>query len=243
MDITDRLRWLDGKSYTNDDGEPRHLRLLPPLTAAQIDQLAAGLPCPLPDDIRRALLFSAGLSGTEHVDDRVDLSGLSQSGQWLEQFSPHAVSIACDGCGNSWSLDLWPQSREWGPVFYISHDPPVVVFQCATVEKFLEQLVRQPKESDLGAPLQAWVDRIWGQNPGLLTPAQAAHKDPVLAAFAAELGEPWEFVDLRQPALGDGFSWGRYGPDTQLKRHPEERIVAMKRPPARPSLWSRLFKR
>src|SRR3712207_9193422 len=36
--------------------------------------------------------------------------------------------------------------------------------------------------------------------------------DPILSAFARELDESFQIIDLRQAKPGDGFSWGRYGP-------------------------------
>jgi len=42
--------------------------------------------------------------------------------------------------------------------------------------------------------------------------------------FARSLDASCEFVDLRRPKLGDGFSWGRYGP--VVKRYGEKRIFA-----------------
>jgi len=35
-----------------------------------------------------------------------------------------------------------------------------------------------------------------------------------LKNFAKQLDETWELIDLRSCAVGDGFSWGRYGPTT-----------------------------
>jgi hypothetical protein len=39
--------------------------------------------------------------------------------------------------------------------------------------------------------------------------------------------------------VGMGFSWGRYGPKTEVRRHGDERVFAYA-PPVKVSLWSRL---
>ena len=52
-------------------------------------------------------------------------------------------------------------------------------------------------------------------NPGVLSFSRCIHSsDPDLKTFAESLDETWQFVDLRKPVIGDGFSWGRYGPKT-----------------------------
>jgi len=42
--------------------------------------------------------------------------------------------------------------------------------------------------------------------------------------FARSLDASYEFVDLRTPKLGDGFSWGRCGRRFVVKRYGEKRI-------------------
>ena len=63
-------------------------------------------------------------------------------------------------------------------------------------------------------------------------------EDEDLVAFAQSLGNDFLICDLRNPRVGDGFSWGRYGPRTVLKRFGDKRIFAYQ---IRPSLWQRLF--
>jgi hypothetical protein len=50
--------------------------------------------------------------------------------------------------------------------------------------------------------------------------------DHELKVFAESLDETWEFIDLRAPKLGDGYSWGRYGAKTANKRYGDKRIFA-----------------
>lgn len=222
---------LQDLEYENDHGETRRLKLRPPLSATERQRLAANLPPVLLD----LLEVASGIAGAEHVAEGIDFTGKLE-GQVLEEFLPDGVTLAVDGCGNGWSLE--PSS---GHIYFLCHDPPVVVFQSASLEDFLEQLKRQPSCSDLGENLQRWTDRIWRENPATLSPEQAAMGDSVLASFAAELGPDWWLIDLRQPSIGDGFSWGRYGPETEIRRHPEVAIVALRQPAAKPSLWRRLF--
>lgn len=68
---------------------------------------------------------------------------------------------------------------------------------------------------------------VWGKNPGVLDRATAlASGDETLRSFAAALDEPFSFVDLRAAPVGMGFSWGRHGPRTQVRRHGHELLFA-----------------
>jgi hypothetical protein len=242
--LLETLKRLEKSAYTNDDGEQRAFKLLPPLSHAELKQLRKQLPCEIPAEVEEALLFSRGVQNVEHTDGSVDLSGLSVSGQWLEDFAPHAVAIASDGQGNSWSIDLSPDSKVWGPVYFFCHDPPVIVYQFAHADELLQQLQRPPAQSDLGAALEAWTHRIYRENPDVLSYAQALQGDDELKHFAQPLSAEWEFVDLRGAQPGSGFSWGRYGPETKVLRHSRLPIVAVEIP-GRPSSgtpwWKKVF--
>jgi len=86
--------------------------------------------------------------------------------------------------------------------------------------------------------------RVWRENPGAMTQAEArASDDPVLAAFAATLDERFFVVDLREVPVGMGFSWGRFGPRTEVRRHGWERVFACGRPERRPGLLGRVSSR
>jgi hypothetical protein len=84
---------------------------------------------------------------------------------------------------------------------------------------------------------------VWRMNPGALEHEDALAGDADLRAFASSLDETFQLVDLRSPALGMGFSWGRYGPRTEVRRHGYTRIFAYARPEKKPGLLSRMFGR
>ena len=66
---------------------------------------------------------------------------LDLEGFGLEEAFPQAYSIAHDGYGNYWVLDLLPGDGAWGPVFYACHDPAVIGYQAETIETFLADVV------------------------------------------------------------------------------------------------------
>ena len=84
---------------------------------------------------------------------------------------------------------------------------------------------------------------VWGKNPGVIDHQSAAiSKNPKIQAFASQLPEHFQIIDLRQVEIGMGFSWGRYGPRTEVRRYGYERIFAYAKPP-KTGLFAKLFGR
>lgn len=174
---------------------------------------------PLPDELRALIAQTPVVEGGPI---EVDLTGRSFS-VGLEELFPAGLPIAHDGSGNFWLLDLTPDVSWPVPVFFLCHDPPVVLYQSADLETFLSEPA---------------IDRdalftVWRANPGTLDHAAALSGDAELRAFASELDERFVFVDLRAPSSGDGFSWGRHGLGTELRRHGYTRLFAYAPPPER----------
>jgi hypothetical protein len=148
----------------------------------------------------------------------------------MEEIFPCQITVASDGFGNFWTVDLTKESKTWGPIFYACHDTPVVVYQTDSLVHFVEEALRfgnRPWKSEINDVHERLSDRVWSENPGVISYADCiAGNDPDLTAFASSLDESWEFNDLRSPQIGDGFSWGRYGPKTVNRRFGEKRIFA-----------------
>ncbi len=238
MKAIEILRQAEGMRLEDEDGHVEQLRLLPGLSEQELKELEATLPCPVPAEAREVLAYCRGLEG---ILESVEFTGLP-GGFGMEEVFPHGVPIAHDGFGNYWVVDLTSASTTWGPVFFACHDAPVIVFQTDSFAHFLSELLRlgnPPFQSELDEVHERHQQRIWRDNPGTLTHAQClASGDADLAAFARSLDETYFFIDLRQARTGDGFSWGRYGPRTVIKRFGEKRIFAYQ---TRKSVWQRLL--
>jgi hypothetical protein len=238
--LADTLRSLSGLHLKGEDGAEHVLELLPPATDVELRTLESSLPAPLPDEIRDALRVSKGLAkGPLDSFSLVDLEGFG-----LEEAFPQAYSIAHDGFGNYWVLDLLPGVEGWGPVLFACHDPPVIAYQSATVEQFLLDAIaiwRAGPRSPVDLVREDVVHRIWRDRPEAGAPAAAASSDPGLAAFAASLPHAAVIGDLRRAALGDGFAWGRFGPRTDIRRAGHERLWALVPPEPKPGFLRRLF--
>jgi hypothetical protein len=241
--LADTLRALPTLSLTDEDGAAHVIELLPPASAADIAALERRLPAPLPPDIRDALLVTTGLA-----DGPLDsFSLLDAAGFGLEDLFPHAYSIAGDGYGNFWLLDLLPGAVTWGPVFYACHDPPVIAYQAATVDAFLRDTIAmwQPGgRSSVDVVHEEATRRIWSVNPLVRTRDQVfAGSDSSLRGFAESLPVTALVADLRNATTGDGFSWGAFGPETVIQRWGTERVWATSPPPKKQGILSRLFRR
>lgn len=195
------------------------LELLPGLTEDEIARFETTLPCPIPQDVRELLSFCRGFFGS--AADMVDFVGLA-SGVAPEAVFPYGLPIAGDGFGNFWVVDLLPESTNWGPIYFVSHDPPVILYQSPSLEHFLSELFKlhiPPHQSALDDVHEDRLFRVWQYNPGLLSYGACLDSpDPTLAEFAGQLDSSFHIVDLREPQIGFGFSWGRYGPETLIKR-------------------------
>jgi cell wall assembly regulator SMI1 len=232
------LKKAEGLKFTSEDGDADELALLPPLPPDEIDKLQAKLPCRIPEEIRELLSFCRGFDG---VLEAIDFSGLS-GGFGMEEILPHALPIAHDGFGNYWIIDLTKDSTTWGPIYFACHDAPVIVFQTDSLSHFIEEAFRlgnAPWKGEIDDVHEKHHHRIWKENPGTLTYEQCLSSgDADLAAFAESLGQKYLFIDMRNPKIGDGFSWGRYGAKTVNKRYGDKRIFAYE---VRPSFLQRLF--
>jgi cell wall assembly regulator SMI1 len=237
------LQSLAGLRLKDKDGKEAILSLQPPASEDELRKIESGIPCPIPDDIRAALRVTKGLAnGPLESFSLVDLEGFG-----LDEMLPNPYSIAHDGFGNFWVLDLLPGTTTWGPVLYACHDPPVLAYQAATVDEFVQDIVamwRPGQRSPVDIVHEDVVHRIWRENPGLKPPAALRESaDSALREFADSLPATALVADLREPAHGQGFSWGRFGPRTVIRRAGQERVWAVAPPEPKPGFFTRLFGR
>lgn len=226
MDLVSRIDMARRRGLVDEDGEPVPLELLPGLGELELRRFAASLPCPLPPHVEELLRVCGGFRGPLEVD----FTGRTCDVEVRDAF-PHGLPVAHNGCGDFWVVDLGPGSTRFGPIWAACHDPPVMVYESEDLAAFLDDLLRSFEQPD-GGPLseRAWARRmlhVWTTNPGVLERAACERAaDPVLREFAARLPEGAQVIDLRRAARGDGFSWGRYGPQTVLHRHGELAVFA-----------------
>jgi cell wall assembly regulator SMI1 len=243
LDPVDAIRRAQEANLVDEDGDAVALELQPALSENEIEALAAEVGAPLPRDLRAVLAYTSGLDGT--ALDAIDFTGRDVSFEDRDVF-PLGFPIAADGFGNFWVLDLRPKETETAAVFFACHDPPIVLYQSADLAGFLEETFRMqlaPHESLVDDVHDDRLFSVWRTNPGETDHATALGGDDELSAFASALDDRFTFVDLRSPEIGMGFSWGRYGPRTEVRRHGFERLFAYAPPEKKPSVLGRLFGR
>lgn len=213
-----------------EDGDATPIRLRPPLSAKEIAEFESDLPCPLPNDIRELLAFCQGFEGG--AADHVDFTGGFPFG--LESVFPYGLPIAADGYGNFWVVDLLPTSTIWAPIYFACHDAPVILYQSPSLEHFLTELFRcsvPPHESLVHDVHDDRLFDVWRKNPGVISRDDGTRSsDADLRSFALELDASFQIIDLRDAPVGFGFSWGRYGPNTVVRRFGTLPIFAYQKP-------------
>ncbi len=216
----------------DEGGQPVELELIPAVTPAELQELSSQLPCEIPAQVQDLLGFCRGFYGS--AADVVDFTGRECAFEHAEIF-PQGLPIASDGFGNFWVADLSSKSNDWSPVFFACHDPPIVLFQSASLADFLRgllDLLKPPHRSIVDDVHEDRLFEVWRKNPEVLPQERCVDStDRDLAAFAGQLDGTWSIVDLRQPKIGFGFSWGRYGPKTEIRRFGSVPIFAYRRPP------------
>jgi cell wall assembly regulator SMI1 len=231
-----QARLVDGR------GRAVAINLTAPLASEQIDSLQKEVGLPLPEELRSLLAFCSGIDGCLGL---IDFTGSTMSfGQ--EEVFPNGLPIAADGFGNFWVLDITPNTTQVAPVFFACHDAPVILYQSADMASFLAEVFRMntpPHKSLVDDVHDDRLFEVWRKNPGVIDQSTAATStDSALRAFAAGLPEHFQIVDLRSVDPGMGFSWGRYGPWTDVRRHGYERIFGYAKPPSR-VFFAKLFGR
>jgi hypothetical protein len=224
------IRQAQVDTLFDEDGQIVTLELLPGLSRAELREFARRVPCPVPRAIEELLSACRGFYGTI---EQVDFTGRELDFEFGAVF-PFGLPIAADGYGNFWVIDLHPHTATWGPIYFACHDAPVILYQADTLEQFLGELFRMfkpPHRSLLDDVHEDRLAHVWQTNPGVLSYERCLQaSDPVLSAFARELDDSFKIIDLREAKPGDGFSWGRYGPRTLVKRFGTNAVFAYQKP-------------
>jgi hypothetical protein len=230
MNPVDIIKNARADGLTDRNGDPVDLELFPGLDEEELFRFESSLPCGLPREIRDLLRFCSGFEGA--FIDRVDLTGQVMDFN-AEAIFPHGIPFASDGYGNSWVIDLSPGSKEFGPIWYACHDPPIILYQSPGLSDFLTELFKKGKPPHTSLIDEVHADsirRVWRTNPDVQYHRDCLNSsDAVLREFAESLDSTHEFIDLRSAEAGHGFAWGRYGPGTVVKRHGHYPVFAYQR--------------
>ena len=242
MTITEKLKSLLTEQYISEDGDEYKIELLPGLTDQEIDNLAKGVPSgQIPNDIRELLKFASGFEFSGLAE--ITFNGVGQFG--FEEIFPNSVQLAGDGFGNFWILDI-DKNGNWGQVFYVCHDPAVVVKHSDNLSEFIQHIDdfgKNGKASNLDIIHEKSVMEIWQDDNNFIELDNARQSnDTTLKEFALSLGDNFVIADLRNKPNKSGFAWGKFGPKIEnAVRHKSELLWAIEKPIKKGGFLSKLF--
>jgi SMI1 / KNR4 family (SUKH-1) len=244
MTVTEQLKSLLTETYVSEDGDEYQIELLPGLTDNEIDNLAKELPTgQIPNDVKELLKFTRGFEF--YGIDEVTFDGVGQFG--FENIFPHSVQLAGDGFGNFWILDV-DSKGNWCSIFYVCHDPAVVVKHSDNLAEFIKHIHefgKSGKESNLDIIHEKSVMDIWGDSNGGFTDINQAKNsnDTTLKNFASQLPDNFVIADLRNKSNKTGFAWGKFGPDIDNTTRYHDELLWSFEKKAKKGLLSKLFGR
>jgi cell wall assembly regulator SMI1 len=107
------------ESFKDAKGNACQLRLKPGLSQPQIEEFEERLTAPLPSEVRELLTYTSGFTLAPFGE--VNFFAREMFG--LEEILPLRVTIATDGSGNYWMVDVTKGTGEWGPVLSLCQFP------------------------------------------------------------------------------------------------------------------------
>lgn len=241
MTALEQLKTIVNNHYETEDGDEYQAELKQGLTDEQIEKLAKQLPSGhIPNDVRELLKFASGFEFSG-LDD-ITFDGVGQFG--FENVFPHSIQLAGDGYGNFWVLDVGSKGT-WGHVYYVCHDPAVVVKHSEDLTEFLkhvDEFGRKRSESHLDIIHEKTVMTIWSGDNGFVEVGQGrTSMDTTLKTFATQLPDNFLIADLRNKPNGAGFAWGKFGPNIDnAVRHKQELLWGFEKQKKK-ALLSKLF--
>lgn len=233
MTPTQQLNSILSNNYENEDGDQFKIELLAGLNDSEIFELKAKLPNNhLPNDIEELLRLCKGFYFESF--DEVNFDSFGDFG--FESLFPNSIELAGDGFGNFWILDI-SHEGDWKSVYYVSHDPPVVVKQADNLSQFIRQIDEYGKDqinSVIHEVHEIVVFEIWNSNNDL----KLKSKKESETHYTIEL----YIADLKQKGIKTGFSWGKFNAMNTIKRPTDEPIWLIERQ-IKPNFLKRLFSR
>ncbi|MEL7122527.1 MAG: SMI1/KNR4 family protein [Bacteroidota bacterium] len=242
MKLIENIKKIGEGKFYDEDEEIIEVKLLPGLNAQQILALKKQIPQEnMPTEVSTLLEHTAGLSFEYYFMDEISFTDFGPFG--FNQLIPFCLTLTGDGAGNFWLIDI-SSNGEWGSVYFVCHDPALIVKQAENITEFIHQL-----HNELLSPSSSLISEISDQslmeiykNTTLLKSFEDVMKsgDSDLQSFASQFDEDWFFGDLRKAKIGEGFSLVANYSDTI--RHDDELIWAMKKPKSILSKFKNLFK-
>ena len=236
MNPKQKLESILSNKYESEDGDLYNVELLDGMTNEEITEYKKQLPNNfLPTEIEELLKFSKGFEffGLEEV--RFDSFGHFG----FEEMFPNSIQLAGDGFGNFWILDI-DTNGNWNSVYYVCHDPAVIVKHSEDLTQFIEQIDEYGKkgnESTLDIIHEQTVMEIWTEKVGIM---EKNEKEYDFQNKKIEFPEMFLIADLINEPIKTGFPWGKSGANTKIIR-PTDKPIWIVEKKVKQGFLSRLF--
>ena len=236
MNPKQKLESILASKYESEDGDLYKVELLDGMTNEEITEYKKQLPNNfLPTEIEELLKFSKGFEfyGLEEV--RFDSFGHFG----FEEMFPNSIQLAGDGFGNFWILDI-DTNGNWNSVYYVCHDPAVIVKHSENLSQFIEHIDEYGKkgnESTLDIIHEQSVMQIWNEKVGII---ESNEQDYDFENDQIQLPEMFLIADLTNQPIKTGFPWGKSGANTKIIR-PNDKPIWIVEKKVKQGFLSRLF--
>ena len=236
MNPKQKLESILSNKYESENGDLYNVELLDGMTNEEITEYKKQLPNNfLPTEIEELLKFSKGFEfyGLEEV--RFDTFGHFG----FEEMFPNSIQLAGDGFGNFWILDI-DTNGNWNSVYYVCHDPAVIVKHSEDLTQFIEQIDEYGKkgnESTLDIIHEQTVMEIWTEKVGIM---EKNEKEYDFQNKKIEFPEMFLIADLINEPIKTGFPWGKSGANTKIIR-PTDKPIWIVEKKVKQGFLSRLF--
>ena len=236
MKAIEKLKSMLDHQYESEDGDAYKVALLDGMTDQELANFKAQLPNQyLPEEIATLLQFARGFEfyGLEEV--RFDAYGHFG----FEALFPHSIQLAGDGFGNFWVLDI-DSKGHWNAIYYICHDPAVVVKHSENLTDFIghvDEFGKTGPASNLDIIHEKVVMDIWQEKFGIMEQNQ---KDYDFGSSQIVFPDMFLIADLSDAPVRTGFPWGKAGPNTKIIRPGDEPIWIVEKK-VKQGFLSRLF--
>ncbi|MHC8948018.1 SMI1/KNR4 family protein [Sphingobacterium hungaricum] len=235
MTLKEKLIYISESLYRNEEDENYQIELLEGMSHEEIQNFRNKLPNQyLQEDVEELIRFSSGFEFEPLEEVRFDNFAIFGR----EELFPNSIQLAGDGFGNFWILDI-DSKGNWNSVYYVCHDPAVVVKQAENLSEFLDQI------NDLGNNFEnALINviheekafEIWKKKSEILKNNRSNYSSPL----NTETPDSYIIADLKNQPNGSGFIWGLSGANTKIIRPTDEPIWIVENKEKR-GFFSKLF--
>lgn len=207
MKIIEQLKIMASTTYKDFEGDDFQIKLKKGLTNDEINALKNRIQNGiLKQGIIEVLQFSRGFDIPNGFLGEIRFDEFGFFG--FEELLGFCLTITHDWAGNYWVQEI-NKKGEWGRIYYVCHDPAVIVKQADSLYEFLIQMheyLLKEEASFLSKVIDEISFKIYEGNGRLLEQKEAIISgDELLSNFASNYNEDWFIADLRHAKNGEGF--------------------------------------